>query len=189
MKKTSICVLLILLIASVPLLAQSGGGGGMILGYQTSSYPFLEQYPVASNSLDLIYYGGFGYGVSYDGAIAGGFGMAIMDVTGGSKIAGGVGGFMAGIRLLSRPINLSLISWTGLGGLSTGILPADGHGGLMVFFEEVTLDIGLPIVRWFMPTIFVGYQLAGNLIPGAPFNAFLSYTPVIGMRIQWGKFY
>ena len=166
----------------------SGGGGGMLVGYQTSGYPFLEAYPVSNNSLDLIYYGGFGYGVSRDGAIAGGFGFAIMDVSGQSEIAGGFGGFISGIRLIQRPINLSVVSWTGLGGISTGIYPAAGYQGFFAILQEVTLEIGFPVLRWFMPTIYAGYQVAGNLIPGVPFSTFFSYTPVVGLRIQWGSF-
>jgi hypothetical protein len=40
-----------------------------------------------------------------------------------------------------------------------------------------------------MPTVFAGYQVAGNLVPGRPFEPFLSYTPVMGFRPAWGKFY
>ncbi len=181
-----IFILAVMFLASVA--ANSGGGGGMLVGYQTSSYPFLEAYPVTNNSFDLIYYGGFGYGVSYDGAIAGGFGFAIMDVSGQSEIAGGFGGFISGLRLIERPINLSIVSWTGIGGISTGIYSATGDEGFMGLLQEVTLEIGFPLLRWFMPTIYTGYQIAGNLIPGVPFRDFFSYTPVLGLRIQWGSF-
>jgi hypothetical protein len=186
MNKKLIIVILCILIISAPVWA--GGGGGMLLGYQTSRYPFLAQYEVANNSLDLLYYGGYGYGVSWQGSIAGGFGFAIMDVSGASKIAGGFGGFMAGIELIDRPVNLSLVSWTGFGGLSTGIYSADGHDGFFAILEEITLEVGFPIVRWFMPTVYVGYQVAGNVIPGVPFSSFLSYTPVVGFRMQWGNY-
>jgi hypothetical protein len=139
--------------------------------------------------MNLIYYGGFGYGVSWDRTITGGFGFAIMDAAGRSEIAGGFGGFIGGFRLLDRPVNISIVSWTGLGGISTGILPADGFEGFFGLLQELTLEIGIPVIRWFMPTLFAGYQIAGNLIPGVPFEAFFSYTPVIGFRLQWGSFY
>jgi len=161
----------------------------MSIGYQTSTYPFLERYPVAANTMELIYYGGFGYGVSWDRKIVGGFGYAIMDVAGESKIAGGFAGFIGGFRLLDRPVNISIVSWTGLGGLSTGILPADGIRGFFGVLQEVTVELGFPVISWFMPTLFAGYQIAGNLIPGVPFDDFFSYTPVIGFRFQWGSFY
>jgi hypothetical protein len=182
-----LCVLLVL--SPATLVARSGGGGGMNIGYQTSSYPFLERYPVTANTMELIYYGGVGYGVSWDRTITGGFGYAIMDVTGDSEIAGGFGGFIGGFRLLDRPINISILSWTGLGGISTGVLPAYGHEGFFGLLQEITLEMGFPVIRWFMPTLFAGYQVAGNLIPGVPFEAFFSYTPVVGFRLHWGSFY
>lgn len=190
MRKVKYLVVFILIFMTADVVwAKSGGGGGMLIGYQTSTYPFLEKYPLANNSLELIYYGGFGYGVSRDGRITGGFGYAIMDVAGSSKIAGGFGGFVAGYRFLDAPVNLSIVSWTGLGGISTGVLPVYGFKGFFALLQEVTIEVGLPIIRWFMPTIFAGYQIAGNMIPGVPFRAFFSYTPVVGFRLQWGSFY
>lgn len=188
-KKRRLFIFILMTVTASFVFAGGGGGGGMLIGYQTSTYPFLEKYPVASNSLELIYYGGFGYGVSYDGTITGGFGYAIMDVAGDSKIAGGYGGFVSGFRLLEKPLNISIVSWTGLGGIYTGILPASGYEGFFSLLEEVTLELGFPMIRWFMPTIYAGYQIAGNLIPGVPFGAFFSYTPVVGFRLQWGSFF
>lgn len=188
-KKCCLLISFILVFVSGLATARSGGGGGMLIGYQTSTYPFLERYPLAGNNMELIYYGGFGYGVSWDRSIAGGFGYAITDVAGGSRIAGGFGGFLGGFRLLDRPVNISIVSWTGLGGLYTGIRSASGYQGFFGLLQEVTLELGIPIIRWFMPTLFAGYQVAGNLIPGVPFEAFFSYTPVIGLRLQWGSFY
>lgn len=86
----------------------------MLIGYQIAKYPFIDAYPASSGYPRLVYYGGFGYGVNYDGAIAGGFGFAIMDVAGESGIAGGVGGFLSGIRLIESPLNISIKSWTAL---------------------------------------------------------------------------
>jgi len=189
LKKFFYIEFLLLVCIAASLFARSGGGGGMSIGYQTSTYPFLDRYPVTANTKELIYYGGFGYGVSWDRSITGGFGYAIMDVAGGSKIAGGFGGVIAGFRLLDRPVNISIVSWTGLGGLSTGILPTGGYKGFFALFEEVTVELGIPIIRWFMPTLFAGYQIAGNMIPGVPFRSFFSYTPVVGFRFQWGSFY
>ena len=165
------------------------GGGGMLFGYQTSHYPFLENYEIANNSLNLVYFGGYGYGISGTSGIIGGFGQAFMSVDGASGIAGGVGGIVAGVRIFSRPITLSLVSWTGLGGIYTGTHETDSGKGFFALSEEITVEIGLPILRWFMPTVFAGYQVAGNLIPGTPLTSFFSYTPVVGLRLQWGRFY
>ena len=108
----------------------------------------------------VLIFGGFGYGVSYDGAMVGGFGFAIMDVSGQSEIAGGFGGFISGLRLIDSPINLSIVSWTALGGLSTGIYQVDGYKGYFALLQEVTLEVGFPIIPWFMPTVYAGYQVA-----------------------------
>lgn len=178
-----------LLVLTAPLIAESGGGGGMLFGYQISRYPFLESYDVANNTMGLAYYGGFGYGVTERRGIVGGFGVAIMDIAGTSRIAGGFGGIISGFRIFHRPINLSIVSWTGFGGISTGVYSVNGSRGFFALLEEIVVEVGIPILQWFMPTVFIGYQIAGNLIPGIPFNSFLSYTPVLGLRIQWGKFY
>ena len=181
-RKTAVLVILMIILAMT---VHADGGGGMFFGYQISEYPLLQELAVRNNSLGLAYFGGHGYGIDSDGVVVGGFGFAILDADSETEIAGGFGGIIAGIRLISVPINLSLISWTGFGGIGV-----NDDRGYFALSEEVTLEIGLPILSWFMPTFYVGYQVAGNLIPGALFNQneFLSYTPVAGLRIQWGDF-
>ncbi len=180
-------ILSILLLFSGLLFAD--GGGGMSFGYQTTTYPFLENYSVANNNMDLIYYGGYGYGVSRKGFITGGFGFTIMDSGSSSGFAGGFGGIINGIRLLDVPVTISLTSWTGFGGVYTGPYSNTPYRGFFTIFEEIDLEVVLPLMRWFMPTIYAGYQLAGNIIPGRFGQQYFSYTPVIGIRLAWGKFY
>ena len=171
-------------------LSAAGGGGGVFFGYQTFTYPLLsDYYSFASNSLGLAYYGGYGYGIANNQrTIAGGFGMAIMDIEGDSGIAGGFGGFISGFQLLRRPISLAIMSFTGFGGIATGSYRPDGVRGFFAISEEITLEIGIPLIEWFMPTVYAGYQIIGNVIPGQLFSTFFSYTPDIGIRIQWGDF-
>jgi hypothetical protein len=165
------------------------GAGGMFYGLQTSEYPFLKDYPVRNNSMGLAYYGGYGYGV-HGHAITGGFGFAITDTEGDTGIAGGFGGVINGFRFIDWPVTVSLLSWTAIGGISTGNQKSgSGDDGFFAFMEEITLEVGIPINQWFMPTLYAGYQIAGNLAPGTPFEDFLVYTPVIGVRVAWGKFY
>jgi len=163
------------------------GGGGLFFGYQTNSYPLLDE--IANNSLGLAYYGGFGYGVGSNQGIVGGFGMAIMDIDNETGIAGGFGGIVSGLRIVSRPINVSILSLTGFGGISAGFEPAGEYGGFFAISQELSLELGIPILPWFMPTLYVGYQVVGSIIPGIPFGGFFSYTPVVGIRMQWGDFY
>jgi hypothetical protein len=161
----------------------------MLLGYQVTRYSFLKQnYPI-SNKLGLMYYGGFGYGIRGKRKIHGGFGFALSDPTGQTDIWGGFGGVMSGYRLIKRPVTLSLISWTGFGGVYTGRHTTNPGSGYFCISEELDLELGIPLLRWFMPVIFVGYQIAGNILPVPPVRGFLSYTPVVGIRITWGDFY
>jgi len=187
--KQKLAIVLLVLIAASAVSASADGCGGMFYGLQTAEYPFLKDYPVRNNSLGLIYYGGYGYGVS-GRSITGGFGFALSDTEGDTGIAGGFGGVINGVRLSQWPVTISLISWTAVGGISTGNQEsADGEEGYFAFMEEITLELGIPINRWFMPTLYAGYQVAGNLIPGKPFEDFLVYSPVVGVRVAWGKFY
>jgi hypothetical protein len=39
-----------------------------------------------------------------------------------------------------------------------------------------------------MPTVYVGYQLTGNLVPGLPLRESVTYAPVAGIRLSWGRF-
>jgi hypothetical protein len=185
--KIVIALALLMLLAGTAVFAD--GAGGMYYGLQTSEYPFLKDYPIRNNSLGLAYYGGYGYGV-HGNTITGGFGFAITDTDGETGIAGGFGGVINGIRFVDWPVTVSLISWTGLGGISAGNqADGDSEEGYFAFMEEITLELGIPINQWFMPSLYAGYQIAGNLAPGTPFEDFLVYTPVIGVRVAWGKFY
>lgn len=169
--------------------AAADGGGGMFFGYQTSTYPFLkDNYEIPNNSLGLAYFGGYGYGVSWDQVITGGFGHAVLDTEGSSGIAGGFGGVINGFRILKWPFNLSIVSYTGFGGIYTGKHQEVPNKGFFAVSEEIDVEIGLPVFDWFMPVVYAGYQVTGNIIPGTMFQTFLSYTPVIGCRIAWGSF-
>lgn len=187
MKKLVFLLLSIMIIPSV--FAGGGGGGGVFYGYQVSNYDFLlENYEIPNNTLGLSYFGGYGYGVSRDGIISGGFGMAIVDTELDSGITGGFGGVINGIQILDWPIHLSLVSYTGFGGIYTGSHSSTPNSGFFAVSEEIDLEIGLPLFGWFMPTVFIGYQVAGNIIPGDLFSSFFSYSPVVGIRIGWGSF-
>jgi hypothetical protein len=182
-------ILLALFFAVAVTTTVADGAGGVYYGLQTAEYPFLQDYPVRNNSMGLTYYGGYGYGV-HGHTITGGFGFAITDTDGGTGIAGGFGGVINGVRFVDWPVTVSLISWTAIGGISSGNQEgSEPDDGFFAFMEEITLELGIPINRWFMPSIYAGYQIAGNLAPGTPFEDFLVYTPVIGMRVAWGKFY
>jgi hypothetical protein len=183
-----------LLLAGLALAASCGtlladGAGGMFLGYYMGGHPLVQHYNLPSNAPDLMYFGGYGYGVARRGVMNGGFGLAYLDSEGTSGAAGGMGGFITGLRILRAPLHLALVSWTGVGGWYTGRLAPSPKRGYFVGMEEVDFEVGLPIAPWFMPTAFVGYQVVGNLVPGLPFRSSLTYTPVAGIRLAWGRFW
>jgi len=186
-RKISVSFVLLFLVLSLGSIF-ADGGGGILIGYQAGKYPFFEKNYLASRNMGLMYYGGFGYGLQGRRVIHGGFGYAISDPTGESNIWGGFGGPITGFRIIRKPVTISITSWTGFGGVYTGRNTVNPDRGFFCISEDLQLEIGLPILRWFMPVIFVGYQVSANLVPAPPIIGFLSYTPVMGMRITWGKF-
>ena len=112
---------------------------------------------------------------------------------GGLYAAGGGGGAYFGYQtstypLLSDNYPSAIMSFTGFGGIATGSNRPEGARGFFAISEEITHEIGIPLVEWFMPTVYAGYQTIGNVIPGQLFKTFFSYTPVVGIRVQWGDF-
>lgn len=180
------CAIALMVLSGVA--AFAAGGGGFYTGYQTSRYPILDQYGPPSNNMSVIYYGGYGYGVSHDGVISGGFGFGFGDSATSSELAGGFGGVISGYRFLYWPVNLSLVTWTGVGGVYTGNSSLHPHNGYFCVSAELDLEVGLPVLPWFMPVVYAGYQFIGNLSGGKPFDEFISYTPVVGVRFAWGGF-
>lgn len=187
MKKILTVVILILIITNV--WARGGGAGGTFFGYQISTYPFLENsVQIPNNSLGLAYFGGFGWGADRNGIINGGFGMAVLDPSNESGIAGGFGGAVNGFQILTWPVHLNLMSYTGFGGIYSGNNAQYPDSGFFAISEEIDIELGVPVFNWFMPIVYVGYQVAGNVIPGKMLSAFFSYTPVMGIRLAWGSF-
>jgi hypothetical protein len=176
-----------LLLGAALATAYAEGGGGFFHGLQTAEYPFLRGYPVRNNSFGLMYTGGYGYGVSGH-RITGGFGVGLSDFEGDTGIAGGYGGVINGARGQVGPLNLMITSWTGIGGLRFTEALSGETAGYLIATEEIDLEIGLAVLPWFMPVLYAGYQIMGNLAPGQPFGDFFSYTPVVGVRFAFGKF-
>lgn len=175
----------------VAIAAFADGGGGLFFGYQLEKLPGMSApFKRASAGDKLVNFGAYGYGVSRNFVINGGFGMAYMDPENPAGVRGAFGGIVNGIRILPRPINISITSWTGVGGVSYGGGPyLFDSGGYFTFFEEIDLEIGFPFVKWMMPVLYIGYQVSGNLVPGTPFQAFLTWGPTIGGRFIFGDMY
>jgi hypothetical protein len=186
MSLKSVLILALILGAALSA-AYADGGGGFYCGLQIQEYPFLEGYPLRNDSLGLSYTGFYGYGVSGH-EIHGGFAVSLSDFESQTGIAGGYGGVIYGARGKAGPLNLMLTSWTGLGGVKVAAAAGGETETYLIATEEINLELGLAVLPWLMPVFYAGYQVMGNLGPGRPFQEFLSYTPVVGIRFAFGKF-
>jgi hypothetical protein len=178
---------MLLMAALLPAAAFTDGGGGLLYGLQATEYPFLKGFPIRNNSLGLMYTGGFGYGIS-DHEVTGGFGVGISDFERQTGISGGYGGVINGFRAALGPVNFMITAWTGIGGLKFCDPQNADIRSYLIVTEEIDLEIGLAVLPWFMPVLYAGYQVMGNLYPDPPFQGFFSYAPVVGLRLAWGRF-
>jgi hypothetical protein len=175
------------------LTASAEGAGGILAGIVKPAWnpSFL---PEALMPFDLEYVGGFGYGLTRDGGIVGGFGMAILDSSllgsepsSDMQLAGGIGGMVVGRRLLaSRGLHLDLMGRLGLGGIA--LREGVDWGGYAVFFVEPYLDLGIGLTPWMRLSANVGYQMIGNFAPGKLAEELLLRTPSLGFTITWGEY-
>jgi hypothetical protein len=185
MMKTIGLVCILLLCSSFFIFAD--GAGGILLGTQTAELPLPEGVIIRSNSMNIFYTGGFGYGIVESNQIIGGFGYSFGD-SDYDDIAGGIGGVTLGHRIIGRPLFIALLLNLGAGGISIND-EYNRNSGYFVLFSELLFEAGVPVMPWCMISGYVGYQVMGNVITGGFFDTFISYTPVIGIKISFGKFY
>jgi len=182
---------MVVLAATSPVTAEPGYGTGVLAGYQALSYPFLENLEGWNNDSRLAFYGTYGYRVTDGGFIWGGFG-SLIDAGRENDTGGAVGGFLLGKQFIAEPVNVSLVSWTGLGPTSTvwgaEDVALDAETVFICVMEEIDLEVGIPVLPWLMPTVYVGLQAIGNIFEWNNFDSFASYTTVVGIRLQLGQF-
>ena len=172
------------LLALAPL-ASAQGAGGVLFGAAKPDWnpSFL---PEARMPVDLEYFGGYGYGVSGEGNIIGGFGLAFMDAA-GDRLAGGAGGMVVGYRLVKETfVHLDLSARLGLGGM--GEDTGNGWEGHAVFYAEPLAELGLALTPWMRLSATLGYQLIGSFAPGRLFSGVLMRSPTVGFAVTWGDY-
>jgi len=180
---------LLLTAAVIPAALFADGVGGAYWGSQQTTYPWESQDdPVFSSSADrLDYVGGMGYGIAYDGQVAGGFGIGFTE-SGEEEpgLSGGFGGVISGYRIFQNPLNILALIYAGIGGVSdeNSEDPRLREGSFAVY-GEATLEASLPFI-FFHPTLYAGYQVIASVGEGGVGDAFLSYSPTVGVRILWG---
>ncbi len=175
-----IFLFLLLVFFSIDLLAFDFGCGGIFWGANSSFFP-----SVPKSFVNFSYFGGYGY-ANISGTIFGGFGLAILSnekyFTGGD-LAGGFGGLITGIQFIDTySVNLLLLVWLGLGGISV-----DSTDGYFAGYIEITMELGIQINSFTELILYAGYQIMGNLISGRPFYDFFNQTVVIGVRLAFGS--
>lgn len=163
-------VLLLVFIATGCYLFSNGGG----IYYGT--YTYNDSYANV-NLEDSYYYGGYGYGTSYWGGRAGGFGMVIF---GDYGFQGAYGGMINGRELVSGPVSAAIDLWTGLGYLSYG--QTSGVSPI----AELKGEIGLAVLPWFKFALYGGIQ---GVTTFTDFREDFLYSPVFGIKFIWGAFY
>lgn len=155
--------------------------------------------PGAQMPYAIDYFGGYGYGVTNDGAIIGGFGIGFLDSgtmgidpSWSSKhhIAGGVGGVLVGARLVgTRFMHLDLASRLGLGGLwyynPTGTWRNNGYA---IVYAEPYAELGVGFTSWMHLSVTLGYTVMANIVPGLAFEDFVNNSPTLGFTLTFGNF-
>lgn len=184
--KTLMIILLVILAAGGALFA-AGGGGGSFWSTQTTRFPLLGDLGVSNNSQGLLMVGGYGFGIDHRGQINGGFGYGIYDPENEDGISGGFGGFIHGYQLLSDPLHLAVVSYTGFGGIGWTSWDGREEASFFALSEEITLEAGLNLGGWFLPTVYVGYQWIVSVIPGEIFTSYQSFAPTMGFRLGFGN--
>ena len=140
-----------------------GGGGGIFVQKQVAEFPFAQDWDLAETNMELQMIGGFGYGVSNSGQITGGFGYGIItdeDENGdeiAGQIAGGFGGVINGVQILSRPITLNVITYVGLGGMGR----VEDEDGWFALCLQANVEVGIPL-GFVMPVVLCGISVYGR---------------------------
>ncbi len=193
-----------LLLALCVSASSAEGFGGLLFGLSQPAWnpSFLPAVP--SGMPDFEYMGGYGGGITPDGLIVGGFGLAILDYAiydqanwgSGSQVqrhmAGGVGGLIVGSRIIAtRFAHLDLAARLGLGGMGVADMGASheyGSVGYALAYAEPYLELGLGLLPWMRLNAELGYPIFGNLIPGRPFGDLRYNTPVLALGVSFGSY-
>lgn len=174
----------------VPAIVLADGVGGAYWGSQQTTYPWESQdNPVFGSTADrLDYVGGMGYGISRNDQVAGGFGVGFTerDMEDNQGLVGGFGGVISGYRIFQHPFNVLALVYAGVGGVSDETSEDSRlRDGSFALYGEATLEASFPMI-FFHPTLYAGYQVIASVGEGGVGDAFLSYSPTVGVRILWG---
>lgn len=197
MNRTKLSLTLLVLLVFLAGFASAEGAGGSFFQVVKPEWnpSFL---PDVRMPYTLEYFGGYGYGVSDDGAIFGGFGFGFLDSDqmssspnwGVEHLSGGVGGMLVGARIVGLPmIHLDLVVRLGAGGVDYFNPSASAQDqGYAILYAEPYAELGLGFTRWMHLSMTVGYSLMANFVPGLPFEDFVNRSPTLGFTVTFGDF-
>ncbi len=201
-KKTALALAVILLVALGP--AAAAGAGGLLFGMVEPDWN--PSFLPSAQTPQMEFMGGFGYGVTRDGLIFGGFGLAFLDYDligdyqdAAYHVAGGVGGMIVGSRVIgTRSLHLDVAARLGLGGMAKGTrtpYTVDSvtyywfvSKGWALVYAEPYIELGLGLTPWMHLGATLSYPILGNFIPGKPFTDICYFTPVLGFTLGFGDF-
>jgi hypothetical protein len=122
-------------------------------------------------------FSGYGYASLSDRLFIGGFGEGF----GGKETTSGYGGLALGVWLNRGESAWYLLSFTGVGLLGYRGVPRLG------VLEEATINRGVFLSDRFLLSFYLGLNAQANL-SGQAFVEYLSLAPVLGARIDFGKY-
>jgi hypothetical protein len=194
----------ILLLAALGSASFAEGAGGLLFGMVQPGWNpgFMPAVPATQPEFE--YMGGYGYGVTRDDLIIGGFGLAMLDYAifdsasyqaADRHIAGGAGGVILGSRIIGTGfLHLDVAARLGLGGVAEATKSLDNglssftRKGYAIIYAEPYVELGVGLSRWMHLAATLSYPFIGNFIPGKPFTSFLYYSPVLGVTMTFGDF-
>ena len=183
MNRSLVLCALILALIDLPLTAEGAGGveTRQILGSDFSS---------AAPPLTTI--GGYGYGVTEDGTMIGGWGMAVLSKSvltspKGTGYAAGYGGVLQGWQHRWGFIVGNATTRVGFGGVDEAAGPGDdGSAAGFSMLEMAEAHLGILIFPWFDIGVTGGVVGTLTFTAADPFR--IGYAPMVGIRIGWGAY-
>jgi hypothetical protein len=170
----------VVVLAGLPLAAAFAAGGVSWGGqYLLPDCPELANY-----ATDVQFTAVYGYATTGFGTRNGGFVLGMRSPSGGCDWEGGFIGAISGQELKVGPFMLAANLWTGIGGTHR---PLAGADGTLALFGQVDVELGFRIFRGVHLVGYAGMQAIADVVAWEPVSADLSYTPVAGLRLAFGR--
>ena len=173
-------VTVVVALAALPLsMAFAAGGVSWGEQYLVPEYPELANYDTQARFTAL-----YGYSVARGGMRSGGFVLGVHSPDGEAMLEGGFIGAISGQELKAGPFVLAANLWTGIGGVRRAPCSSDGTFAL---FGQLDLELGFTLFPGMRVVGYGGMQAVADILAWQPLSTALSYTPVAGIRLAWGR--